>query len=219
MSRERGRPSKSDVVSPQVLLQRAFIMFATDGYDAVSLRRLGAESGVDPALYRHYFGGKEELWRKAIEAELLPLAGELIERLRREASQLDAVTALRHNITSGLLIASTRPHLIGVFFQDLGQDSERRRWLYEAVVAPYLAHIDGLIIANQESGALKRSSLEAVHAMIFGVLRMLIDPGLMQSRMQPVMESSEQLRTYIESSVEILFSGLCASSKGLPITM
>lgn len=38
-------------------------MFADAGYDKTSLRDIAAGAGVDPALIRHYFGTKAELFR------------------------------------------------------------------------------------------------------------------------------------------------------------
>jgi AcrR family transcriptional regulator len=36
--------------------------FADAGFDGATIRRIGADAGVDPALIHHYFGSKEELF-------------------------------------------------------------------------------------------------------------------------------------------------------------
>lgn len=41
-------------------------MFAERGYDKTSLRDIAAAAGVDPALIRHYFGSKAELFRATV---------------------------------------------------------------------------------------------------------------------------------------------------------
>lgn len=41
-------------------------MFAEGGYDKTSLRDIAAAAGVDPALIRHYFGSKAELFRATV---------------------------------------------------------------------------------------------------------------------------------------------------------
>jgi AcrR family transcriptional regulator len=38
-------------------------MFAETGYDKTSVRDIASAAGVDPALIRHYFGTKDELFR------------------------------------------------------------------------------------------------------------------------------------------------------------
>jgi AcrR family transcriptional regulator len=41
-------------------------MFAATGFDKTSVREIAAGAGVDPALIRHYFGTKAELFRETM---------------------------------------------------------------------------------------------------------------------------------------------------------
>jgi AcrR family transcriptional regulator len=57
-----GRPrGKTD--TRNTILQTARRMFADAGYDKTTVRDLAAAAGVDPAMIRHYFGSKAELFR------------------------------------------------------------------------------------------------------------------------------------------------------------
>lgn len=57
-----GRPrGKTD--TRNVILATARQMFADAGYDKTSVRDVAAAAGVDPAMIRHYFGSKAELFR------------------------------------------------------------------------------------------------------------------------------------------------------------
>jgi AcrR family transcriptional regulator len=57
-----GRPhGKTD--TRNVILACARRMFADAGYDKTSVRDVAAAAGVDPAMIRHYFGSKAELFR------------------------------------------------------------------------------------------------------------------------------------------------------------
>jgi AcrR family transcriptional regulator len=57
-----GRPrGKTDTRS--VILEVARRLFADTGYDKTSVRDVAAAAGVDPAMIRHYFGSKAELFR------------------------------------------------------------------------------------------------------------------------------------------------------------
>jgi AcrR family transcriptional regulator len=58
MGRRPGNPA-----TRQVVLDTARRMFANAGYDKTSVRDIAAGAGVDPALIRHYFGSKAELFR------------------------------------------------------------------------------------------------------------------------------------------------------------
>ncbi|MGW4098913.1 TetR/AcrR family transcriptional regulator [Mycobacterium sp. NPDC004974] len=48
------------------LVATARRMFAEGGYDKTSLRDIAAAAAVDPALIRHYFGSKAELFRATV---------------------------------------------------------------------------------------------------------------------------------------------------------
>ncbi len=57
-----GRPrGKTD--TRNVILAAARHTFAEAGYDKTSVREVAAAAGVDPAMIRHYFGSKAELFR------------------------------------------------------------------------------------------------------------------------------------------------------------
>jgi AcrR family transcriptional regulator len=55
------RPGNPD--TRQELQDTARRMFAETGYDKTSVRDIAAAAGVDPAMIRHYFGTKAELFR------------------------------------------------------------------------------------------------------------------------------------------------------------
>jgi len=46
--------------------------FAAAGYDATSVRHVAAEAGVDPALVRRFFGGKDQLFTQVASALIDP---------------------------------------------------------------------------------------------------------------------------------------------------
>ena len=49
------------------ILEKALTMFATVGYDGMSLRTLNRELGVSHNLIYQRFGTNEELWRAAVD--------------------------------------------------------------------------------------------------------------------------------------------------------
>jgi AcrR family transcriptional regulator len=54
------------------ILAAARRLFAEEGFESVSMRRIAAEAGVDPSLIHHYFGSKDELFLAAIELPVDP---------------------------------------------------------------------------------------------------------------------------------------------------
>ncbi|BCP09924.1 TetR family transcriptional regulator [Mycobacterium paraintracellulare] len=58
------RPGNPDTRNDIVATARR--LFAESGYDKTSVRDIAAGAGVDPALIRHYFGSKAELFRSTM---------------------------------------------------------------------------------------------------------------------------------------------------------
>jgi AcrR family transcriptional regulator len=68
--RPRGRPPAGGGNTRDEILAAARRVFAAHGFDGATLRTIGADAGVDPAMVRHYFGDKAGLFRAAL---LLPV--------------------------------------------------------------------------------------------------------------------------------------------------
>jgi AcrR family transcriptional regulator len=58
--------------SREAILAAARDRFAQEGYDGATVRGIAAAAGVDPALVRHYFGGKEQLFVAVLELPIDP---------------------------------------------------------------------------------------------------------------------------------------------------
>jgi len=70
VARTGRRPGPSDTRGQ--IVAAAARCFAAAGYDATSVRRVAADAGVDPALVRRFFGGKEQLFTEVASALIDP---------------------------------------------------------------------------------------------------------------------------------------------------
>ena len=70
MPRTGRRPGRPDTRGE--IVAAAARCFARTGYDATSMRQVAADAGVDPALVRRFFGGKEELFTAVASALIDP---------------------------------------------------------------------------------------------------------------------------------------------------
>jgi AcrR family transcriptional regulator len=70
MARTGRRPGRPDTRSE--IVAAAAWCFTSAGYDATSTRQIAAKAGVDPALVRRFFGGKEELFTEVASAVIDP---------------------------------------------------------------------------------------------------------------------------------------------------
>src|SRR6202158_5147370 len=58
------------------ILDAATQVFFSAGYDRTTIRAVASAAGVDPGLVMHYFGSKQELFRRVIEAAPVPALSE-----------------------------------------------------------------------------------------------------------------------------------------------
>lgn len=73
--RRRGRPAKAAAAADntrETIVAAAAQEFSRDGYDATSMRGIARAAAVDPALVRHYFTDKADLFAEAIAAPMRP---------------------------------------------------------------------------------------------------------------------------------------------------
>lgn len=69
----RRTPRKRDAeATSAAILEAAKRQFARLGYDRAGLRDIAAQAGVDVALIKRYFGGKEALFTAALKASFRP---------------------------------------------------------------------------------------------------------------------------------------------------
>ena len=124
-----GRPrGKTD--TRNVILDVARRRFADAGYDRTSARDVAAAAGVDPAMIRHYFGSKAELFRATMGWPFEPAdivrrvtgcgRGEIGERLTRvffEAWEEPESRAPLLAILRGAATHDESAHLVRQFIQ------------------------------------------------------------------------------------------------------
>lgn len=69
----RVRKEVRGVGTRERILATAERLFATYGYDGVSIRQIGADADAQIALINYHFGTKEELYRAVFENRIAPL--------------------------------------------------------------------------------------------------------------------------------------------------
>jgi AcrR family transcriptional regulator len=73
LARDRALPrARNAEATRAAILEAAKALFARVGYDLTSLRDIAVEANADAALVKRYFGGKEALFKAALEASFRP---------------------------------------------------------------------------------------------------------------------------------------------------
>lgn len=86
-ARQRAGRRAGDSHTRQAILATAREQFARHGYTGVSVRAIAAAAGVDPALVRHFYGSKDELFAATLEFPP-EMAQRLIQALGGDRDQL-----------------------------------------------------------------------------------------------------------------------------------
>jgi len=92
------------------ILEAAAQAFMADGYERTTIRAVAAAAGVDAGLVMHYFGSKQELFRRVIDAAPVPeisgAPGQAAEQIlaglasRLESEPIASLTLLRSMLTT-----------------------------------------------------------------------------------------------------------------------
>ena len=92
------------------ILDAAAGAFVTDGYERTTIRAVASIAGVDAGLVMHYFGSKQELFRRVIETAPIPeisgAPGQAIEQIlaaltdRLASAPVASLTILRSMLTN-----------------------------------------------------------------------------------------------------------------------
>lgn len=206
--RRRGRPPKTEVsLSREALLDHAFKHFAEHGFDGASIREMAAELRVSDSLFHHYFGGKEQLWSEAVSQVMSPLMKEALAALHQRERIEDPLLRLRESTRVVLGWGVSHRRVFQLLFREGGQDSERGALLRQFFDA-FQQEVDAALQEASRQGRLREIPLNSAHAMIAGAVRMLADPGLMQNRMQALLEDEAALMAFLDGIVDTLFWGL-----------
>ncbi|NJP96008.1 TetR/AcrR family transcriptional regulator [Nonomuraea sp. FMUSA5-5] len=176
MHRTGRRPGTS--TTRDEIVSAAAAAFTASGYEAVSVRKVAADAGVDPALVRRFYGGKEQLFTAVVTSVFQPEQavamlldgprGKLGERLA--AYVLDLLGDVRQpGPLLGLMrSAATNDHaaalirqflandMLGKLTQQLGVDQPQLRAALAAghlvgiAIARYAVRVDALVAAEPD---------------------------------------------------------------------
>ncbi|GAB3451200.1 TetR family transcriptional regulator [Streptomonospora sediminis] len=182
------RPGRSG--TKEAILAAARRQFAAKGYAGATFRGIAAQAGVDPALVRHFYGTKDQLFAATLHlpAEVPHRLGEAFDAPREELGERfaraylglwedpdtsDALQAMiRATLTTdqaaGLLRDFLQTRIIHEIATRLGEDPDRAR--LRAVLAA--THLVGAAVARHVV------AVEPIASLAFDDLIALLAPNL-----------------------------------------
>ncbi|AJO78252.1 TetR/AcrR family transcriptional regulator [Pseudomonas sp. MRSN 12121] len=188
---ERSEQTRTEI------LQTALDLFAARGFAAVSLRDIADRVGVNHAMIRYHFGGKEQLWRES--------AAYLFERLEQEIPPPDLardpspIDALKRYIRAYVHYCARHPEHARLIVQESIEGSDRLQWLAEHYIRPNHARTLGFL-ENVELPA-GIAGLDPV-MMLYMVVAIAQMPYLVTAELRFVHERDALLPEAIEAHAE-----------------
>ncbi len=159
-ARSGRRPGSPD--TRRQILDSARDVFATNGFNKASIRKIAAAAGVDPALVHHYFGSKDELFLATVEVPINPRA--VVEQLLRGGTDglgvrlITAILGVWESPAGSALLAALRDAL-----GDPGSTRALSQFLTAEIIARLLhsfrypeaeAELRGALVASQVLGVI-----------------------------------------------------------------
>lgn len=143
------------------ILEAALACFSERGFDGATTREIARRAGVNLGLIAYYFGGKERLWREAVERAFGDLREGLADALR-EAGGFDDRERLRLLVRRYVRWVARHPEFVRLMHEEGKRDSPRMRWLAERHVRPLFDTTVAALRAGQEQGFLP-ADIDPVH--------------------------------------------------------
>jgi len=137
------------------ILDAAGELFAAEGYDHVSMRRIGDKIGYSPATIYLYFQDKEDLLRQLCDSTFL----ELIETIHAEkAHATDALDGLRRGSRAYIRFGLAHPNAYIVTFVRPPEGKDGDADFDETVGAQCFSGLTGAIQACIDAGQISRTT-------------------------------------------------------------
>lgn len=209
--RRRGRPRKSEApaLTLEQLLHASADIFARDGYDGVSLRKLQAELGVSYTFFHHYFDSKEALWKAVIDRLAGETSGKVLQALSQIDDSHDELDALREAIAIYIRSAFEYPAIYHISQQESLRPGPRLDYLYQRYFGPAWQLIEDMVARAKQQHALKDIPNETLYFMVQSATAAVVQQPLYAKMTGREELTPRQIDTHIQQCIDLLFSGWC----------
>jgi AcrR family transcriptional regulator len=163
----RGRPARSPQqaeASRERIIDAARTLFAAEGYDGVSMRKIAAMAECSPAALYTLFPNKRQLLRHIWESVFT----DLIAELERAHAQHDGAQRLSAICRAFIDFWLARPDDYRAIFliEDRLQDQDDRYFVESANVLPRLTLIRDCIREAQARGELRKADPDLIQSLL-----------------------------------------------------
>jgi TetR/AcrR family transcriptional regulator len=139
--------------APGALLEAAEALFASQGFAATTIKQIGAQAGVNPALIYYYFPDKLRLYAAVLDRRLGGFVRSVPARLPEGLGPLDGIHVI---VRAQVEFMRSSPHLPRLLARELADhDAAIARPLLEELAAGPFRRFTALIREGQRAGLIR----------------------------------------------------------------
>ncbi|MGH8507361.1 MAG: TetR/AcrR family transcriptional regulator [Gammaproteobacteria bacterium] len=188
------------------ILHAAERLFATQGFDAVSIQAIAEAAGVCKANIFHHFGSKEGLYLAVLRLtcqRAAPLLQTLVRKEEGFPERLD------HFATDHLAYLLAHPGTMRLLLRELLEsDAPRGQQLAEQVVGDNFTRLIGILREGQRRGELRAEADPAIAAALLVGANVFLFQARSVLRHLEGVEFADAPERYSKGLVDILLHGL-----------
>lgn len=170
----RGRPP---LLSDDEILDKAFLMFAKSGYDAMSVRALNAELGLSHETVSKRFGPKSELFLTAVRREAALFIIDFNDEIAR-CAPADDLARLRATLRAFMVASSRHPALGDLLHHDSIAEEQRMVIIGQTGLAERIVETAALLNRLHHDGLIRDMQIRELWFLAHGAVAPLHFPSL-----------------------------------------
>ena len=166
------REQQRAIETRQVILDAALSEFAQHGFDAASIRAIGARTGLQHPLITYHFRSKDDLW-KAVAKNAFSQIRELWNGYSSDSGKKSLLEELREEYFAFLRFTLDHPDFHHFMLRENQPGNPRLPWLVEAALLPTMERLLPQIRSAQALGQLPDVAPALVHYLMIGMMTVL----------------------------------------------
>lgn len=143
------------------ILEAALRAFAEKGFDGATTRDIATAAGANLGLIQYHFGGKDKLWRAAVDRAFEQLRKGL-DWIAQDAPGRDDVARLRSLIRAYVRFVARNGEFIRIMHDEGKRRGPRMRWLVDRHVRPLYEGMRTILEGARDRGLLP-SDIDPLH--------------------------------------------------------
>ena len=137
------------------ILDAAERLFARQGFTATTIKQIGKEAAVNPALLYYYYDSKETLYRAMLQRILAQLLARGTDAIEHASSHADRIRAF---VRAQAILLGQHPHFPQLLVRELvDHQAEHAEQAITSTAAGAFRRLCEVIEAGQRDGAFRRS--------------------------------------------------------------